>query len=72
MKQTDRLNDLPDILTVPEVMKLLRIGRNTTYEAIRSGALPSIRIGRRILVPKKALELFLLEGPVVQPGTAGR
>ena len=45
--------------TVEETAKLLRIGRNRAYEAVRSGEIPSIRIGKRILVPRVALERML-------------
>jgi excisionase family DNA binding protein len=31
------------------------------YEAVQRGEIPSTRIGRRILVPKAALERFLSE-----------
>jgi len=34
-----RLEDLPDVLTVPEAAKLLRVGRNTAYDLARIGAL---------------------------------
>ena len=37
----------PATLTVRETMKLLRAGKNQTYEAIRSGDIPAIRIGDR-------------------------
>ena len=43
------------VLTATEAAKLLRIGRATCYEQIRQGAIPSIRIGRRIIVPRAAL-----------------
>jgi excisionase family DNA binding protein len=46
-------------LTVIEVAKLLRISRGSAYEAIQRGEIPHIRIGRRVLVPKKALDSFL-------------
>lgn len=45
--------------TVEEAAALLGIGRNSTYEAIARGEVPSIRIGRRILVPKLALDRML-------------
>jgi excisionase family DNA binding protein len=54
-----RVADLPDVLTVNETAQLLRIGRNSAYEAIRRGELPSVRIGRRLLVPRVALERLL-------------
>ncbi len=47
--------------TVPEAGKILGIGRNGAYEAARTGELPTIRLGRRIVVPKAALKR-LLEG----------
>jgi excisionase family DNA binding protein len=47
------------VLTVHEVAKILRIGRISAYQAIERGEVPSIRIGRRILVPRIALEQVL-------------
>jgi excisionase family DNA binding protein len=46
-------------LTVEEAGKALGLGRNTAYEAVRTGLIPSIRIGKRILVPRGALERML-------------
>jgi len=43
------------VLTPVETAKLLRIGRATVYEQIRIGTIPSIKMGRRILVPRAAL-----------------
>ena len=47
-------------LTVQEAATLLGIGRNSAYEAIKTGTLPSVQIGRRILVPRAALERMLM------------
>jgi excisionase family DNA binding protein len=55
--------DEPATFTVEEAAKLLRIGRNQGYEAARTGDLPSIRIGKRILVPRVALERLLTVTP---------
>ena len=55
--------------TVVEAATLLGIGRNSAYEAIKSGILPSVQIGRRILIPRAALERFLLK--VGQPENGG-
>lgn len=46
-------------LTVPEAATALGIGRSAAYEAARTGQLPVIRIGKRILVPAVALERML-------------
>ena len=53
------LQDLPMTLRVEELMPILGIGRNTSYELIRSGQIRSIRIGRQIRIPRDALLEFL-------------
>jgi excisionase family DNA binding protein len=44
---------------IVEAGRLLGIGRNQAYEAAKRGDLPTIRIGRRVLVPKAALDRLL-------------
>ena len=56
------LADLPDVLTPAETAHVLRLGRNTTYELIRSGKLRHVKVGRRLLVPKSAVLQFLGDG----------
>ena len=52
---TRSLDDLPPVLTVPETARVLRLGRTACYEGIRSGDIPSIKVGRSIRVPKHRL-----------------
>lgn len=52
-------DDLPLTLSVRELMPILSVGRNTAYELIRSGQIRSVRIGRRILIPKAEVLQFL-------------
>jgi excisionase family DNA binding protein len=47
-------------LTILEAANALGIGRNAAYEAARRGEIPTIRIGKRLLVPLVALERMLL------------
>lgn len=49
----------PDVLTVEEARKRLRIGRNAVYDAIARKEIPTIRIGRKFLVPRVAFEAML-------------
>ena len=56
------LEDLPLALTVPEAAKILRLGRNTTYDLVRRGTLRSIRIGRQLRIPRDAILDFLHGG----------
>jgi excisionase family DNA binding protein len=51
--------------TVDETAALLGISRPTAYEGCRTGDIPSIRVGRRLLVPRAALQQ-LLGGSSVQ------
>jgi excisionase family DNA binding protein len=50
---------LRQTLTVEETARILRISRNSAYEAARTGAIPTIKIGRRVLVPIGGLEQLL-------------
>jgi excisionase family DNA binding protein len=47
------------ILTIDEAAEVLRISRQSAYEAARRGEIPTIRLGRRILVPRRALEKLI-------------
>ena len=52
-------NQNPDILTVPEAAEFLRIGRTQMYKLIREGGIKYIKIGRKILIPRKYLDIFV-------------
>ncbi len=45
--------------TVPEAGEKLGIGKNSAYEAAHTGQIPTIRVGRRLLVPRAALDRML-------------
>lgn len=45
--------------TVPEVAKLLRIGKNKAYELVNTKGFPSVRLGGRIIVPAQMLTIWL-------------
>jgi excisionase family DNA binding protein len=61
------LSEMPDVLTVEETAVVLRCGRSACYSAVKAGQIPSIKVGRRILVPRHRLEALLglsnSEGP---------
>lgn len=52
-------DDLPLTLRVEDLMPILKIGRNTAYELVRSGQIRSIRIGRQLRIPKDAVQEYL-------------
>src|SRR5262245_14380992 len=49
----------PLTITVLEAARRLGIGKNQAYEAARQGQLPTIRFGRRLVVPVPAFEAML-------------
>lgn len=59
MMNDEKVNHL--VLTVKQARLQLGLSRSLMYEAVRTRQIPSIRIGRRILIPRAALEK-LLEG----------
>jgi excisionase family DNA binding protein len=54
------------VMTIGEVASILRISRASAYEAAKRNEIPTIRIGRRVLVPSAALER-LLAGDAPRP-----
>ena len=60
MSQKSAANQLEGrVKTLNEVASLLRISRGSAYEAAKRKEIPTIRIGRRLLVPSDALERLL-------------
>jgi len=47
------------VVTVGEAAAILQISRGAAYQAARTKQLPTIRIGRRLLVPVAALDRML-------------
>jgi excisionase family DNA binding protein len=47
------------VVTVGEAAVILQISRGAAYHAAKTKQLPSIRIGRRVLVPVEALDRLL-------------
>ena len=57
--KVNSLDSLTLALRVEDLMPILGIGRNTAYELVRSGQIRSIRIGRKIRIPRDAVAEFL-------------
>ncbi len=53
--------DLRETMTIEEAAVVLGIARDSAYRAARSGDIPTIRIGRRLLVPRTLLAEMLGE-----------
>lgn len=59
-------------MSVEEAALALGIGRTTAYMAIRRGELPCLRIGRRVVVPRDAIERLLAGDTPLPPGLTSR
>jgi excisionase family DNA binding protein len=46
-------------ITVPEAAEMLGISRNFAYELVKQGNLPVVQFGKRLLIPRAALEKML-------------
>lgn len=51
--------DQPATMTVEQAGRLLGISRRSAYRAVADGHIPTIRLGRRILVPTARLHRML-------------
>ena len=58
-------------LTVEEAARICGVSRGVAYEAVKSGDIPSVRICRRIVVPRHALLALLGEPPSTNGNRGG-
>jgi hypothetical protein len=73
-------HDLPEVLTVEEAARVLRIGRNAAYEQAKrwtetggSEGLPVVHFGRSLRVPRRALaQLMSIEVSGRRPSSPAR
>jgi excisionase family DNA binding protein len=50
------------LVSIEEACRLLNVGRTSCYGLLDSQALPSVRVGRRRLIPRAALEAYATRG----------
>lgn len=60
---SDARNSSLAALTVTEAARLMRVDPRTVSAAAAAGEIPSVRMGRRLLIPREAF-LALLDGAV--------
>lgn len=61
MDRTIYFEQLPPVLRVKDLPRILSISLNTAYALVRSGAIHSIRIGRTYRISREALADYLLK-----------
>jgi len=72
-KSNVKANDQADrlVYSVPEAGRLLGLSRNAAYEAAKRGEIPTLRIGRLLLVPKIPFHRMVGVSPVSDHGANG-
>jgi excisionase family DNA binding protein len=50
-------NDFDDVITVEDLCKMLKIGKNKAYKLLSTGLIRSIKIGKTYKIPK----IYVLE-----------
>ena len=53
------LENYNDVLSVSDLYKILPLGRNSIYKLLSDSKIKSIRVGSKIIIPKKYLIEFL-------------
>lgn len=50
---------MPLVLTPDEAARALRVSRSKLYQLARAGAVPTIRIGSSLRIPRRSLEALI-------------
>ena len=56
------MNETKSVLTVTEAAGLLGISRALAYQLVARGQIPALHLGRRIVIPRRAVEALLAKG----------
>ena len=68
MESTQRI-DSASLIYDPEQLRIeLGVSRATVYKGLRAGTIPSIRLGKRYIIPRAAIQKWLESGGT-PPGT---
>lgn len=54
-------HDYGDILTVDELMEILKIGRNTAYSLLRNNQIQAVRLGRTYRIPRENVIEYIIQ-----------
>jgi excisionase family DNA binding protein len=60
--RTTPVEALPELLFVHEAAAWLGVGRSLIYELVKTGELPSVRLGRLVRVKRDGLVAMLKDG----------
>ena len=58
-KSREIFSEYSDIVTVDEVMKMLRLGKNTVYKLLKDDEIMNVKVGARCVIPKQSVIEFV-------------
>ena len=58
-KSKEIFSEYSDIVTVDEVMKMLRLGKNTVYKLLKDDEIMNVKVGARYIIPKQSVIAFV-------------
>ena len=58
-KSKEIFSEYSDIVTVDEVMKMLRLGKNTVYKLLKDDETMNVKVGARYVIPKQSVIEFV-------------
>lgn len=58
-KSKEIFSEYSDIVTVDEVMKMLRLGKNTVYKLLKDDEIMNVKVGTRYVIPKQSVIEFV-------------
>ena len=58
-KSSEIFSEYSDIVTVDEVMKMLRLGKNTVYKLLKDDEIMNVKVGTRYVIPKQSVIEFV-------------
>lgn len=53
-----KIVDLPEVLEVKDIQEFLGIGRSQAYKLVKSNSFHVVKVGKRILIPKKSFHCW--------------
>ena len=58
-KSSEIFSEYSDIVTVDEVMKMLRLGKNTVYKLLKDDKITNVKVGARYVIPQQSVIEFV-------------
>lgn len=61
----------PWVISVPEAGRLIGCSRGSSYKLAREGVIPTIRLGRKLVVPRARFEAWVRGKGATSPSEGG-